>query len=152
MNAYELVQQWINEGRTFVSRNEVAVHNSTGRIAVAILQEEYEAEKVEGDGYFCGGWSFHNPNAKQKSIYRLYSCYHEHNEFSSFIGTNDTSDDSFDYLIKEIVRLEFDDIYWNHKEKVPAYINMVKSQMRHNCYIGEQRIWKIQTKVIWTTH
>lgn len=152
MNAYELVQQWIDDGRMFVSRNEVAVCGSTGRIAVAILEEEYEAKAVPGDGHFCGGWSFHNPNAKQKSIYRLYSCYYEHNEFSSIVGTNDASDASFNYLIEEIVRLEFDDIYWNHKEEVPAYINMVKKQMRHNCYIGEQRIWKIQTEVIWTTH
>ena len=154
MNAYELVQQWIDEGKTFVSRNEVATYNSTGRIAVAILQEEYKAKVVEGDGRFCGGWSFHNPNAKQKSIYRLYSCYHGDNEFSSISNTIDTSIASFDHLIEEIVRLEFDDIYWKRKEKIPAYVNMIKNQMSgyHNYYIGKERIWKIQTETIWTTY
>jgi len=154
MNAYELVQQWIDEGKTFVSRNEVDVHGHTGRIAVVILQEEYEGEKVAGDGQFCGGWSFHNPHAKQKSIYRLYSCYHGFNQFSSISNTIDTSDASFDHLIEEVVRLEFDDIYWNKKEKIPAFVNMIKHEMsaHHNYYIGKERIWKIQTETTWTTH
>ena len=55
---------------------------------------------------------------------------------------------SYDDAIKEIVRLEYGDIYWNHKEQIAEYIEMVKSNMHENMYF-KTRYWFIWEEEVW---
>ena len=143
MYAEGLVQKWISERRSYVSENEIKDLGLLGKIALLILQENFEAKYCPSDdGHFCGGYEFKNPLGHYEKVWGLY--YMMPKRQLEKIGNFSLYDDA----IREIVRLEYDHIYWYEKEKIPEYIEMVKRNMAINMYY-KTRYWFIWEEEVW---
>lgn len=144
--AEELIQKWINEKRCYISENEIKENGLSGKIALLILQENYEAKYLPSDdAHFCGGYSFKNPLGHYEKLYGLYYMYPQTEtkeiKYLSYFK-------AYDEAIKEIVRLEYGNIYWKHKEDIPKYIQQIKKDMIKNIYI-KNRYWFIWEEEVW---
>jgi len=143
MDGEKLIKKWIDEKRTYVSENEIREYGLLGRIALLILQENYEAKYVPSDdGHFCGGYSFRNPLGHYEKRYGLYYMFPK-GQLTKLMQSK-----SYDGAIKEIVRLEYDDIYWHHKEQIAEYIEMIKTEIYEDMY-HHTRYWFIWEEEAW---
>lgn len=144
MYAEQLVQQWINEKRQYISENEIRSYGLLGKLAAVILEENYEGHyEPPTDNHFCGGYSFKNPLGHYKKVYGLYYMFPKMKLEKLGNYSN------YDNAIKEIVRLEYGDIYWHHKEQIPEYINAIKLEILNDMYYNT-RYWFIWEEKIWT--
>ena len=143
MYAEGLVQKWINERRSYVSENEIKDLGLLGKMALLILQENFEAKYCPSDdGHFYGCYEFKNPLGHYEKVWGLY--YMMPKRQLEKIGNFSLYDDA----IREIVRLEYDHIYWHEKKKIPEYIEMVKRNMVINMYY-KTRYWFIWEEEVW---
>lgn len=148
MNAYDLVDKWIKEGRSYIAENELYSYPGIGKVAIAILMENYGGKYYPSDNpRYCGHYTFHNPNGHYEKVYHLYYMYKDSSYEPEWKGMMISSD--YSALINEIVRLEFDDVYWNHKEHISEYEQMVLSQFHDNIYCGKWRYWYIREEEEW---
>lgn len=143
MDGEKLIKKWVDEKRTYISENEIHEYGLLGKIALLILQEKYEAKYIPSDdAHFCGGYSFKNPLGHYEKRYGLYYMFPKE-QIKQFMRSK-----SYDDAIKEIIRLEYGDIYWNHKEQIAEYIEMVKANMHENMYF-KTRYWFIWEEEVW---
>jgi len=143
MYAEQLVQKWIDEKRDYISKNEIRSYGLLGKLAVTILKENYEGEYIPSDdAHFCGGYSFKNPLGHYKKVYGLYYMFPK--EELKKMGNYNNYDDA----VREIVRLEYNDIYWHHEEQIPEYILSIKLEMMDDMYF-KTRYWFIWEEEIW---
>ena len=143
MDGEKLIKKWVDEKRTYISENEIHEYGLLGKIALLILQENYEAKYIPSDdAHFCGGYSFKNPLGHYEKRYGLYYMFPKE-QVKQLMRSK-----SYDDAIEEIVRLEYGDIYWNHKEQIAEYIEMVKSNMHENMYF-KTRYWFIWEEEVW---
>lgn len=140
----ELVEKWINEKRQYISMNTIRDYGLAGKIAAVILEEKYNAHYVESaDAHFCGGYTFKNPLGHYEEHYVLYYMFECSKQLKSLMSSKDINK-----LLDEIVRLEYDDIYWNHKELIPQYREMIHKAIHDNMY-HNSRYWFIFKENKW---
>lgn len=141
----ELVEKWINEKRQFVFMSEIYSHGLAGKIATVILEDKYEGKYVPSeDGHSCGGYAFKNPLGHYEECYKLYYMFESDKKLESLAISKNIDD-----LLDEIVRLEFGDIYWNHKDWIPQYRATIRTAMHDKMYY-KTRYWFIFQENIWT--
>ena len=79
LNGYELVQAWIDEGRSCISVNEINSYGLSGDIALTILKKLHKAKYVAPyESGCCGEWEFHNPNGHWEMEFNVYNSIHGH--------------------------------------------------------------------------
>lgn len=143
--ARQLVEKWIHERRNYISMNEINENGVIGKIATQILIAEYQGEYISNeDIHFCGGYSFRNPLGHYEEYYTLY-CQYEMTSRQSIISRSK----DINILLDEIIRLEYDSIYWKHKELIPDYRELIRNTM-HNNKFHKTRYWTISKELIWT--
>ena len=141
----ELVQKWIDEKRQYISMNEIRDYGLAGKIAVVILEEKYEGKYTPSeDCHSCGGYTFKNPLGHYEEYYKLYYMFESDKKLEGF-----TISKNIDDLLDEIVRLEYDDIYWHHKKLIPQYRDAIRAAMHDKMYY-KTRYWFIFKTNIWT--
>ena len=143
MHAEELVQKWINEKRTSISENEIKEYGYIGKMAILILENNYEGKYFPpNSSYSCGGYSFKNPLGHYEKVYGLYYMFPKQKleKLGNFFTRY--------YAIREIVRLEYDDIYWHLKEQIPYYIEKIDKEFINDMYF-KTRYWFIWEEEIW---
>ncbi|MBO7694690.1 MAG: hypothetical protein J6T10_18900 [Methanobrevibacter sp.] len=146
MTGQELVEKWINNKKSIISINEIENYGLEGEIALLILKYKYEGKYVKPyDNHSCGFYSFKNPLGHYENKYNLYYMYKTDPSHKIEILGSYTKESE---AIEEIIRLEFDNIYYNHKEQIPEYINMIHKEMKHNMYYNK-RYWFIWQEEEW---
>lgn len=144
MYAEELVQKWIDEKRSYISENEILSYGLLGKLAVIILQEKYEGKYIpSNDRHFCGDYFFKNPLGHYEKVYGLYYMFPKEKKLEKMGHCH-----NYDNAIKEIIRLEYSDIYWHHEEQIPEYIDLIKAKIINNMYF-KTRYWFIWEEEIW---
>jgi len=145
----------LNQNKSYVTENDLRRMGRCKDIVIDILKTQYEAKyEPSDDSHFCGSWHFKHPRTIQKKCYTLSSIFldvdmGENNKISKIIMSR-KNDDS---LLKEIMRLEFDNIYWygteEDKEKCLYDIErnlLIRYDNFHNLiqvYVGTERVWFI---------
>ena len=143
--ARQLVERWIHEKRTYISMNEIKDNGVIGEMAIPILINKYKGKYIHSeDMHFCGGYSFRNPLGHYETYYTLYCTFETTSKPSIFSRSKDIND-----LLDEIIRIEYDNIYWKHKELIPDYRELIRTIM-HNNQFHKTRYWTITEEPIWT--
>ena len=138
MNAYDFVENLINNYQDSISANEL--HEiEDGEIVLAILKLKYNAKYEEAwDSHFCGTYYFDNPKIPKLKGWNLYFMYIEHPEKNSVCHCS-CKENNEKFLAKEILRLDNNGDIEN---------NIVEQLLKFHCYIGKNRIWIIKTTML----
>lgn len=143
--ARQLVERWIREKRSYISMNKINDNDVIDELAISILINEYKGKYIPNvDMHFCGGYSFRNPLGHYETYYTLYCTFETTSKPSIFSRSKDIND-----LLDEIIRIEYDNIYWKHKELIPDYRELIRTIM-HNNQFHKTRYWTITEEPIWT--
>ncbi len=145
------LENLFTQNKNHVSENELYRMGKCKDIVLNILKTEYGAIYYPSDdAHFCGTWSFHHPKEKTEKYYELkYIRFDEKmDNFISFMKSTD-----IDLLLNEIMRLEFDKIYWHGTESEKQncldeinrnlLIRYPSKQEAYQLYVGTDGIWII---------
>jgi hypothetical protein len=135
MNGYEIVNKIMQEGRYYMSENELRENcGEEYPIVIAILKNKYKGRYCESwDSRCCGSWHWENPLLSKKTVLVLYYHLLDNTKLNFKPVMQINKKDGIDYLIDEIIGIE--EPFKMDKEKIK------KDLLTNSCFKGKKRLW-----------